>query len=235
MKHSKTSIFLILVTVIMQNVIVVHTGYQDFNYTFAFGLPLAKNIKSFLPLCNMILPVFIFSFMVSDMSEQLIHGYGKLLLVRNFSKRNLLNISIIRSCILLLIIIIFQIFLYSIHHTGLKDVSFNIVFKAFFIYYLVNVCLIELEHLMGMLFGMQLGSLISIVYIFISSCMGYLNQSLIIKISCFPCLMFGILNGTLNENMYGSSSYSISIVIIACIFSGIYMINAIILKNKDIF
>lgn len=232
MKNSKTAIFLVFVTIIMQNIIVVSAGFNDFNYTFAFGLPLEKNsIKSFLPLCNMIMPTMVFSFITCDMVEQLTCGYGKLLLVRNFSKRRLLNISIGKSLILLFLIITFQIILYSMHHTGLKEISFYMEIQSFFLYCLVNICLVLLEYLMSFCFGVQLGNLISIGYIFIGCCVGYLTDSLVVKILCFPCLMFGILNGAVD----GDGSYGMYTVIIICFMAGIYLGNIAVLKRKDIF
>lgn len=232
MREKKLGIVCVFVAVVLQNMIVITGNNQDYQYTFAIGLAVQKyHIKTFLPLCNLILPSLLFSFVFCEKAKDMMQGYAKLLIIRNVSKSYLLLKSMIQSALWILALTVFIVIVYFVSNDGLKEISGEILFKSILLYFLTNICIMLLEYLAVQISGLQFGNWFSTVFIFAGCCVHYMTDKCILIALFFPGFMFGFLNGAFEEgNLYYKN---VGIILVEILL--FLILNLLVYRKKDVF
>lgn len=204
MNKNKTIIFFVFISVIIQNIAMVIIDCDNYYYSFATGLNIQQGtIKNFIPILLLISPIIIETYLYCGEIYELSHGYGKLLIIRSYSKTKLIILSILNSATLLLLFILIQFFIYSISNRNMIQTTNYTILKSVLMYFIVNLNLILLEYIIGQFLQVHISALLTILYVSVSCCLGYATKISKLKILFFPSLMFGSLNGSIgNEKNY---------------------------------
>lgn len=164
------------------------------------GIVTTYVVVSMLPL---MLPIFFILFFTSGSVQNLINGYGKLLIIRNYSKTVLILKQSLNNCIKLICIIFFQLLLFLLINKNLLSVE-NGMIKSLLMYFFTLNALILIQSLLEIYIPAHIVNIVIFIYCFFSY---FLVQTVlhtpVAKIILFPCLMFGMQNGaTDSENTY---------------------------------
>ncbi len=179
----------------------------------------------------LLLPICFILFFTSGSLENLIQGYGKILIVRSYSKTVLILKRCLSNAITLICIILFQIIIFLSINKNLLPVE-NGVLKSLLMYFLTLNALVMLQNLFEIYFPAHFVNIIIFIYCYISY---YFTQIIFktpaAKIILFPCLMFGMQNGAVNSDntyyLYLSAIIVINLLILSVLIR--------MFKKTDIF
>lgn len=205
--------------------------YGGFQNAFMIGLAADDygfDIVRFLPL---LLSVCFILFFTSGSIEELKQGYGKMMIVRNYSKTVLILKRCLNNFLALLGIVLFQFVIFFIARESMTPVECNTV-KTLGMYFLTIYSLTVIQALLEISVPAHIVNIGIFTYCFIAY---YVVQNFvnapIAKILFFPCLMFGMQNGAVSgESIY----YWYLLFIIALNALCIFILN-LRFKKTDIF
>ncbi len=166
----------------------------DKNY-IGFGV-----LTSILPL---MLTVCFILFFTSGTVENLMHGYGKVLIVRDYSKTLLILKRCLSNCRTLICIVIFQLLVFLLVNNYLMPVESGML-KSVLMYFLILNALVLTQCFLEMYIPVYIVNILIFIYCSVSY---YLVQmffhSTAAKLIMFPCLLFGMQNGAVSaDNTY---------------------------------
>lgn len=203
------------------------------NFQNAFMIGLAPSdygleITKFLPL---LLPVCFILFFTSGSIENLKQGYGKMLIVRNYSKTVLILKRCLNNFIALICIVLFQFIIFFVARESMTPVESGTL-KSLIMYFLTIFSLIVIQSLLEISIPVHIVNIGIFIYCFIAY---YLVQNFvdapIWKMLLFPSLMFGMQNGAVSgESIY----YGYLLFIVALNALCIFILN-LRFKKTDIF
>ncbi len=230
MEKNKLIYIIIICTVFLQNYFYSSTELNP-NFTFALGidgLDIKFNlVSSFL----LLLPIFMIVFIFNDNLYQLIHKDGKLYVVRNCSKTNLVLKMLLNILLEVIAITLFEVAVYCILQGKLYDLSTVEIIKALFIYINAVFSIGLLEIVLQFYFNPAYVTLITNIFIFISCTFGIVAKSQVIKILLFPSLTFGLYNGSVAQN----DSYIFNLLLFHLIEVILTSVTVFKFKKSDIF
>lgn len=202
-------------------------------YEFGFAVGIEENIKSGLDITVMYLlvPIIFIIFMISDSIHNLTHGYGKLLIIRHYSKTKLFLENRLKNALTVVGITAFQTIVYIPFNNTMLSLKGGLV-QVLLMYFLVLNLIVMMQGVLELFIAPHIANIVLFIYSYISCYfiqMFSLNS--FFRILLFPSLLFGTLNSSVVFNntyfIYLSSTIAISIILI---FIGIYKF-----KKTDIF
>ena len=206
MKRDKKILAAVLALVIVTQVYVFSITSSIYSENgFAIGFPEdANNPKIGLYLMYMIAPVLFLLFFTSGSMYEITHGYGKILIIRNYSKTRLLMKKVLKNAGVLLSAVLLQCLVFWPFNHLFLPVK-NGMAQSLLLYAIILHAIVLLQYLLELFIPAQTANLILFIYCF-ASCYAVqifdVNDWL--KIALFPSLMFGMQNGAVNgEAIYG--------------------------------
>lgn len=235
MKNSKIVGVFLIIAILIQNVFFIKND-GDFIYTFAFGLNTESNtFPNAITVIILLAPVFFIHFYFSETIYRLIHGYGKIYIIRKYSKAKLLMKEIGKILIQLICIVFIQAILAYLFKGELNKLKISVIAASICSYFLGVFAAVLLQMYLEFRIAPQQAAIACCVYAFVSCFIGYIAtiipNNYLIKLIFFPCLLFGSINGA--EEITGQYIFSICYLMALCIcliFANIHK-----LKKSDIF
>lgn len=232
MKKSRIilSIFFVLSVAIQ----IVYFNNSDIFYQYGFAVGIDKSVKQLdigINLIYVLLPIVFIVFLLSGSVEKMISGYGKLLIIRNYSKTRLFVKNCIKNNLIVLIVVLFQTFSYAIVKKTFKSSESN-VFNSILMYFLFLSAIMAIQCFLEFFTLPHIANIIIFIYCFVSSFIVQISpDNVLVKLLLFPCLLFGMQNGA----AYGNNVfyfYLVFSVLVNCAFTllGLYKF-----KKADIF
>lgn len=205
MKKTKlVSLVTLAAAIILQIVAFCHDPYSSYEFGFAIGISTEyKSYDIIFSLINFMIPLVFILFFTSGSLQDLIQGYGKILLVRNYSRNKLIVKQLFKNMFSLLIIVLFQCAAIFYFNQFLKSVKSGIL-KSLIMYIVILSAIVILQCLLEFYMPSQNVNAILFIYSFVSCCIVQVTENIaVLKIILFPSLMFGMQNGALSgENTY---------------------------------
>ncbi len=168
---------------------------------FAIGILNSTDRSSVgINMIYVVLPIIFILFLTSGAVSSITTGYGKLLIIRNYSKTKLLLKQCIKNTIMLAIIVLFQLCAFLYFNRFLKPVEKGMA-QAILMYFIILNAIVLLQCLLEHYMPAHNVNIFLFIYCFASY---YITQVFtenpIIKIILFPCLLYGMQNGATSNN-----------------------------------
>lgn len=197
-----------LVTLIVAIILQIFTFCRDTHnsYEFGFAIGISAEYKTgniIFTLINYMIPLIFILFFTSGSMQNLIQGYGKVLLVRNYSRTKLIVKQLFKNLLTLLIIVLFQCAAILYFNQFLKSVKSGIL-KSLIMYFVILSAIIMLQCLLELYIPSHTVNAVLFIYSLVSYWIVQVTGNIsVLKIILFPSLMFGMQNGALSgENIY---------------------------------
>lgn len=232
MKNSKTVGIILIIAIIFQSIFFFEHN-EFFIYTFAVGLKTEYNsVPSVIYIFVLLSPIFFIYFYFSESIYRLTHGYGKIFIIRRYSKTKLLMKETRKMLISLIFIVFAQTTLALIFKGDLIALNAPVIIASICSYLLgVFVCAL-LQMQLEFYIEPQKVTIALCVYSFLSySAAHFIPNNFFVKIIFFPSLMFGEVNGAI-ENLW---QYIASICYLAVLSVCLFFANIYKLKKSDVF
>lgn len=232
MKNSKIVGIILMIVIVFQSVFFFGNS-QFFICTFALGLKAEHiDIPNVIYIFVLLSAVFFVYFYFSETVHRLTHGYGKIYIIRRCSKTKLLMKETGKMFLSLICIVLFQTVLAFLLKGNLRSLNAPIIIASICAYLLgAFVCVLLQMHLEFYIEPMP--AVIALcVYTFLSYYAAkFIPNNILIKIIFFPSLMFGEINGII-EN---TGQYIASICFLAALSVCLIMANIYKFKKSDVF
>lgn len=231
MKNNKLLFFLIVISSVMQNMF-FSTNDQIYSFVFAVGLPEDYICAEMLVYVLMLtVPILFINFFFSENIYGLKNGYGRLYVVRHYSKSRLILKEELNVFTISIILSIIQALVYILHNGKMMSLPNMQIVLSVASYALGLTALIFLQMLTEFFMDPAKAVLTTHIFLIISVYLSKYADNKAIKILLFPINMFGLINGS----DHGSMVYWESIIILLIWIILISLLNTIKFKKEDIF
>lgn len=233
MKRNKTVGLFLMIIIIFQAFFLLNND-SLFLYSFAVGINRGdKDPMDLVIMAVFLVPVFFMHFYFSETLYNLTHGYGKLYIIRQYSKSKLIIKQIFKILASVLIIVAFQIVTSFIIGGGsLKHIRIVNMIRCVLLYIICVFAMQMLQMMLEYFLKPEQAAFTCCAYALVSYCVGYyLTNNILIRVFFFPCLMFGEENGALINETYYIKSFVVLLIICFCLIVG----NIYKFKKADIF
>lgn len=231
MKKSKIIIAAMFALSAVFQAIYFNGGYKNM---FAIGLD--KTYQTFdvaLTLIYVLIPVLFIMFYMGGSFLDLTQGYGKLLIIRNYSKSLLILKNMLKIAATAVVFTAYQMLVWLIINRN--GISVNGTAKAVVMYCITLLAVILLECLLELYIEPQIVNIFLFVYSFVSYFIVQVLPEEILpkaaKILLFPSLMFGMQNGAAD----GGSEYYMYLAAVVIIILILALLSIRKFKKTDIF
>lgn len=205
MKKSKLiTLSTLLCAIIMQAFTFLNASGVYYENGFAIGISnQSKNYDVAFNLVLIFLPIVFILFFFSGTIQEITQGYGKLLIIRSYSKVKLILKRLFRNSGLLLLMVLLQCAVFLFVNSSLIRVEKG-MFQSLIMCFIILHSIIMLQSFLELYITPQNTSIILLIYSFASYYIVQVTEeNVLIKILLFPCLMFGMQNGAVSgENIY---------------------------------
>lgn len=205
MKKSKLiTLSTLLCAIIMQAFTFLNASGVYYENGFATGISnQSKNYDVAFSLIIIFLPIVFILFFFSGTIQEITQGYGKLLIIRSYSKVKLILKRLFRNSGLLLLMVLLQCAVFLFVNSSLICVEKGML-GSLIMYFIILHSIIMLQSFLELYITPQNASIILLIYSFASYYIVQVTEeNVLIKILLFPCLMFGMQNGAVSgENIY---------------------------------
>lgn len=211
MKKTKlVSLVTLIAVIILQIFTFCRDTHNSYEFGFAIGISAEYRTGNVaLTLINYMIPLIFILFFTSGSMQDLIQGYGKVLLVRNYSRTKLVVKQLFKNLLTLLIVVLFQCGAILYFNQFLKSVK-NGILESLIMYFVILSAIIILQCLLEFYLQSQIVNAVLFAYSFVSYCVVQVVGNIpvfgnipVLKIILFPSLMFGMQNGAVSgENIY---------------------------------
>lgn len=202
-------------------------------YEFGFAAGLSEEVKSGLDvmLIYLSVPLIFIVFLVSGGIHNLTKSYGKLQIIRHYSKTKLFLKSIGKGVFKAALITIFQTTVYVPFNSTMLPLKGGII-QSLVMYFLVLNLIITLQCVLELYIAPHIANIVLFIYSYISC---YIVQIFSVapffRILLFPSLLFG----TLNSSVAFDNTYYLYIISVLFISILLVMIGVSKFKKTDIF
>lgn len=231
MKNNKGLLLIIAIVTLAQNIF-FSSDDTYFSYYFALGYPLEN--YEFAMLIYIVLtigPIIFISFYFSETIKKYTSGYGKLLLIRNYSKYKLFSKLCIKVAAETVLIVLIQFSVYLVHNGELRPIGTEQIIRSVFTYGLGLIAMAYLQMLIELFVDSTKAVIINSFYLLASYVSSFIVKSKVIRLFLFPSFMFGCENGALTSG----NKYYISVLIITVWIAILFLCGNIKFKRTDIF
>lgn len=182
---------------------IYHFRFSDIFYEYGFAVGIDKNVKQFdlaISLIYVLMPLIFIIFFSSGEIYNMLDGYEKILVIRNYSKRRLFFKKCLNKFVVIAFAVLFQIVAYSFFNNYFAKINATAV-KSVLLYLFTLYLIIIIQGIMEMYVTPYVAAIILIIYCYVS----YFTIQMffcerIAKILLFPSLMFGMQNDSLSSN-----------------------------------
>lgn len=232
MKKNKIIYIINIIGIILQNFLIEKSGYEFSDFAFCIGYKSDNDyLSNFIPVLYVIFPYFLLVFLFNECTYDITHNYGKIFIIRHYSKSKLLIIHTVKNSLTILSLIFIQ-FAFSLITS---DDYFNInpfkVTRSLILYYIVILNMLILQQLLELIFRPQNVCLFLIIFSFVSYIITYIKDLPLLKLLFIFSLGFGIFNNAI-EQIYYYYFYIIYNLLINIILMGLLLYR---FKNTDIY
>ena len=228
MKNKWLNIILIICMIIMQRVVIQMSGYEVYQLPFASTLFIFDNPTSNLvQILYAYIPLPFVLFYFSGNAREITTGYGKLWLIRSYSRERLYLKNAILSAAKLACIVIGQTIIFLICDGTWNDLSSIKLIQVIVTYFVGVWTLVQLQFLLELFMDASISKIIGNNVL--------INRDLSrIGVMLFPNMLFGTRSGIIyQKNIYVRYEASITYVIILLVILNI--ISIIKYKKTDIY
>lgn len=230
----KSKVILTAFFVISLFIQIMYFNNSDVFYQYGFAIGIDSSVKQLdigINLIYVLLPIIFIIFLLSGSVERIKSGYGKLLIIRNYSKTKLYLKNFIKNNIIILIIVIFQTALYSSVQIIFKSSDGN-VFKSIVMYCIVLSLIITIQSILELVVMPHIANIIIFIYCYVSYFVAQVTpDNTFVKILMFPCLLFGMQNGAIQ----GNDIYYVFLIVSIFLNTIITLLAILKFKKTDIF
>ena len=220
MKNKWLNIILIICMIIMQRVVIQMSGYEVYQLPFASTLFIFDNPTSNLvQILYAYIPLPFVLFYFSGNAREITTGYGKLWLIRSYSRERLYLKNAILSAAKLACIVIGQTIIFLICDGTWNNLSSIKLIQVIVTYFVGVWALVQLQFLLELFMDASISNIFVNVFLVVSLIIGnsvLINSELSrIGVMLFPNMLFGTRSGIIyQKNIYVRYETSIIYVII---------------------
>ena len=228
MKNKWLNIILIICMIIMQRVVIQMSGYEVYQLPFASTLFIFDNPTSNLvQILYAYIPLPFVLFYFSGNAREITTGYGKLWLIRSYSRERLYLKNAILSAAKLACIVIGQTIIFLICDGTWNDLSSIKLIQVIVTYFVGVWTLIQLQFLLELFMDASISNIIGNNVL--------INRDLSrIGVMLFPNMLFGTRSGIIyQKNIY--VRYETSIIYVIILLVVLNIISIIKYKKTDIY
>lgn len=210
MKKNKIILLSIIVVTFFLQVYVFY-DYPLTYYQNGFAIGLNKDSAGG-DIIYVLIPAFFILFFTSGSVYEMTHGYGKLFVIRNYSKTKLMLRKILKITIAVLLIVCVQYLVFCCFNHLLTPVSGGVT-ESLLMYFVILLALVLLQHLLEFYLPIQIVNLSLFIYSYFSyyvirndafSSSNPISESIWVKLLLWPSLLFGVNNGAVDgDPVYG--------------------------------
>lgn len=233
MKRNK--IFLSTFCIISVIIQIFHFRYSDifFEYGFLIGINKTATYPSIgIALMYVLMPLLFIIFFNSGTLHNLTNGYGKLLIIRNYSKTRLFLKNYIKIIAASIVAVIVQLIIYYFCRNLFEPLSFDLI-KSVIMYFVVLNLIFSVQCILELFVAPHIANIALFIYSFVSYYVVQITaeSSVIMKILLFPSLLFGMQNGAVS----GETTYNIYLMTMVLFNIMTVTIGILKFKKTDIF
>ena len=231
MKNKWLNIILIICMIIMQRVVIQMSDYEVYQLPFASTLFIFDNQTSNLvQILYAYIPLPFVLFYFSGNAREITTGYGKLWLIRSYSRERLYLKNAILSAAKLACIVIGQTIIFLICDGTWNDLSSIKLIQVIVTYFVGVWTLIQLQFLLELFMDASISNIFVNVFLAVSLIIG--NSR--IGVMLFPNMLFGTRSGIIyQKNIY--VRYETSIIYVIILLVVLNIISIIKYKKTDIY
>ncbi|MFY9197773.1 MAG: DUF2705 family protein [Acutalibacteraceae bacterium] len=235
LKNNKNYMF-VVISIMIQKLLLDMTNMEYYGYYFLSGVPITANYAIHnLCLALWFFPVYFILQVSSGKLYNLFHGYGTLLIVRNYSKLTLICKHIFKLFFDMLIVLIFQVIVININNPYISNVKTTDIIRMIIIYFFTFIVLLLIQTYLELYIEHNIATLIINIYIVLSVMMSNIitlnNFVHLLNYFFIPCYGMGFRNGIIESN-YEVIFYNNAItILIFLIFTITYMIYKKMKRN----
>lgn len=182
-------------------------------------------------LMYLLIPILFIIFFNSGALHNLTNGYGKLLIIRNYSKTKLYLRNYIKIVITSILAVVCQLVIYYFCNDLFAPLKTGLS-KSIVMYIVVLNLIITIQYVIELFIAPHIANVILFIYSFISYyTVQVATDSPIMKILLFPSLLFGMQNGAVD----GDGIYNIYLTVMILFNIIAVTIGILKFKKTDIF
>lgn len=240
MKNNKVTAVLLLLSILFQRILFSLSGYSEYAFPFASGLMVTESFQwNLLLLLYTFLPIPFMLFYFWGRGEELVNGYGKLVLMRSHSRFKLILREQVRTIWTLMLFVAVQLSVFTFDtREGWIELSVSRIVFVMTMYFLTLLCIIFLQMGLGLCFSSEHANLITNVYVLISLSLGTLlaetKSYSITGLLLFPNMAFASRNGVIpqdNISFSGGTGFGVMVFYLIVLLT----LAQIFFQKKDIF
>lgn len=235
---NKLLIFFIIISIIIQKMLYVLDS-NDYLISFLYGVPVvSSSIVHNLQLIKWYVPIFFIINYFSGSLDEILNGYGIVLIIRKRNKTELLLKKILTLKITLVFFVLFQIFIFIFLPYGFKYESIEKTIIMVLMYYFFLEAIILIQFYLEFFVKPQIANIAVNIFMILSIILTntFYNSKLInfLKYVFIPNLGMGFRNGTVN-NEFTVIHYSYGIIIILLLNLTLIVLSINKLRRKDLY
>ena len=212
MKNNKLLAGLVLLSAIVQN---LYFCSNDSLYSFTFAVGLTEEYMGFEMIVYLLfitVPMLFVGFFFSENIYGLKNGYGKLFVIRNYSKSRLIMKEQLKVFLYAGLFTLVQALVYLIHSGRLLPLAGAQICRSVLSYFLGLSTLIFLQMFTEIFFSPVKAVMVTHIFLIVSYASANYADNRIIRAVLFPRNMFGFLNGALSGSVIYWESMAILLV-----------------------
>lgn len=232
MKKSKMLFILFVIASFMQNYyFICQQGYPVFTFLMGISRDFV-DVSCILNLLFLTAPIIFIIFFFSGTLKDLTDGYGKLLIIRRYSKTKLVLKELAKSFVLVIPVVLTECLAASVFAESFGWMKSSQILKGILAHTLCMFLVLLALFLLEMFFDQQYASALISFYVSVSCCLAqFISRDVFVRILFFPCMIFGY-NSMADKNL---GEYLVSMFVIATMCAVFILMNVQKMKKKDIF
>lgn len=235
---NKLLIFFTIVSIIIQRVLYT-LDCNEYLIPFLYGVPISTNsIVHNLQLIKWYVPIFFIINYFSGSLDELLNGYGILMIIRKYNKTKLLLKKILTLKVVLIFFVLFQIITFIFFPYGFKYESIEKIIIMLLMYFLFLQTMILLQFYLEFFLSPQIANIAINIFIILSIILTntlYNTKVLnLFKYLFFSNLGMGFRNGII-DSQSTIIHYSYGIIILLLLNSTLIVLSINKLRKKDLY
>lgn len=238
MKNRKL-FMLVVITILFQRIIISNIYLEYYSYPFLNGVPITNNIIIHnLYLIQWFFPLYFVMIYFSGSIDNLLYGYGKLLILRRNSKIKIFLMLLFKNYFIMLLFLLIHCIIFSLGNSNYKLLSLKQILMMFFIYYMTLITLVSMQMFTEFYMIPQVSNLLISIYILMSILIE--NQLLLMgRVTFFnyiliPNFAMGFRNGVISS-VSKNINYTCDLIILVSLNFLITIFSIVKLRKKDLF
>ncbi|MBP1564744.1 MAG: DUF2705 family protein [Oscillospiraceae bacterium] len=234
MKENKLNFLFMIFAMVVQSIFLNTACLNNYNFTFAFGLSEIhfENPSLCINILCIVLPQIFILLFYSGKTYDIIHGYGKMLVIRSYSKKSIILNQFLKTVGALFFITIIQFAVsWIIQKKPVESTDYLDIIKCTVLYLAGMIFIVQVEQLLEFWFEHNISCLITILYLYVSYVIVCIVKVGFLKYMLPSVLVFGVNNGSIKDD----NSYIYSLIMLIFVNIMILLVKIFKMKKSDIF